>query len=114
VIPVTQSGGYQVDPNQLRTFASYLSGTAHSEITDAANGVHSANGFDNNAFGIFAAQLLATPARIAMAVAVDNLNSLAKEISDAAQLTTTTATNYQQNEQNAAGSFHAIDGTGTS
>ena len=80
---MTQSGGYQVDPNELHTFASYLSGTTHSEITDAANGVRSANGFDDNAFGIFAAQLLAVPARIAMAVAVDNLNSLGKEISDA-------------------------------
>lgn len=108
---MTQSGGYQVDPNELHTFASYLSNTTHSEITDAANGVKADNGFDNSAFGIFAAQLLAVPARIAMAVAVDNLNSLAGEISSAAQQTTTTATNYQQNEQNSAGSFNAIDGT---
>ncbi|HEY4460554.1 MAG TPA: hypothetical protein VGN81_40015, partial [Pseudonocardiaceae bacterium] len=83
---MTQSGGYQVDPTELTTFASYVSGTTHSEITDAANGVHSANGFDNNAFGIFAAQLLAVPARIAMGVATDNLNKLASEISNAADL----------------------------
>lgn len=100
--------GYQVDPTQLTTFASYLSGTTHSEVTDAANGVHSANGFDNDAFGIFAAQLLAAPARIAMATATTNLNSLADEISGAAQLTTTTANNYQQNEQNNAGTFADI------
>jgi hypothetical protein len=108
---VTQSGGYQVDPNELTKFASYLSGTAHGEIVDAANGVHAANGFDNNAFGIFAAQLLAVPARIAMGVATDSLNSLAGEISAAADLTTKTAGNYQRNEQNSAGSFQAIDGS---
>ncbi|HEX3782574.1 MAG TPA: hypothetical protein VHX38_23150 [Pseudonocardiaceae bacterium] len=111
---MTSSGGYQVDPNELHTFASYLGTTTHSEVTDAANGVKSANGFDDNAFGIFAAQLLAVPARIAMAVAVDNLNSLAKEVSDAAQSTTTTATNYQRNDQNSASSFQSINGTGTS
>lgn len=104
-------GGYQVDPNELTKFASYLSGTAHGEIVDAANGVHSANGFDNNAFGIFAAQLLAVPARIAMGVAASNLNALASEISAAADLTTKTASNYTQNEQNTAGSFQAIDGS---
>jgi hypothetical protein len=108
---MTQSGGYQVDPTELTTFASYLGGTAHSEITDAANGVHSANGFDNNAFGIFAAQLLAVPARIAMGVATDNLNKLASEISNAADLTNQTATNYRQSEQNSASSFEAIDGS---
>lgn len=107
---MTQSGGYQVNPSELTTFASYLNGTTHSAVTDAANGVHSANGFDNNAFGIFAAQLLAVPARIAMGVATDNLNKLASEISDAATLTNTTADNYRQNEQNNAGSFQAIDG----
>ncbi|HEY4453905.1 MAG TPA: hypothetical protein VGN81_06290, partial [Pseudonocardiaceae bacterium] len=74
---------------------------------------HSANGFDNNAFGIFAAQLLAVPARIAMGVATDNLNKLASEISNAADLTNTTASNYRQNEQNTAGSFQAIDGSQT-
>ena len=108
---MTQSGGYQVDPSELTKFASYLSGTTHGEVTDAANGVHSANGFDNNAFGIFAAQLLAVPARIAMGVATDNLNSLASEISSAADLTNKTAGNYTQNEQNSAGSFQAIDGS---
>jgi hypothetical protein len=108
---MTQSGGYQVDPTELTTFASYLSGTTHGQITDAANGVHSANGFDDNAFGVFAAQLLAVPARIAMGVATDNLNKLADEISSAADLTNTTAANYRQNEQNAAGSFQAIDGS---
>lgn len=107
---MTQSGGYQVDPSELTTFASYLGGTTHTEITDAANGVHAANGFDNNAFGIFAAQLLAVPARIAMAVANDNLTKLASEIANAADLTNTTAANYRQNEQNTAGSFQAIDG----
>jgi hypothetical protein len=108
---MTQSGGYQVDPNELTTFASYLSGTTHGEITDAANGVHSANGFDDNAFGVFAAQLLAVPARIAMGVAAANLDSLASEISSAADLTMKTANNYTQNEQNSAGSFQAIDGS---
>jgi hypothetical protein len=107
MISVTQ-GGYTVDPTQLNKFASYLNDTAHSEINDAASGVQSANGFDNAAFGIFAAQLLAVPARIAMAVAVTNLNKLAGEISDAGRLTTTTASNYQQNEQNNAGAFTDI------
>ena len=105
---MVSQGGYQVDPTELQKFSKYLADTTHRDITDAANGVHSANGFDNNAFGIFAAQLLAVPARIAMGVVADNLNKLATEIDQAAKTTATTATNYQNQEKSAAGSFEDI------
>jgi hypothetical protein len=105
---VVSAGGFQVDPAELRKFASYLSDTAHAEIVDAADGVHSANGFDNAAFGIFAAQLLAVPARIAMAAVTDNLNSLANEISQAAQTTVAAAAQYRQHEETVTNTLNAI------
>ncbi|MCU1682887.1 MAG: hypothetical protein JWQ81_3626 [Amycolatopsis sp.] len=105
---MVSNGGFEVDPAELRKFASYLSDTAHAEIVDAANGVHSANGFDNSAFGIFAAQILAIPARIAMAAVTDNLNKLADEISQAAQSTVTAATTYQQHEESVTRTLNTI------
>jgi len=95
-------GGYQVHPDELNRFAGYLTGTTKPEVEKAASGVRAHNGFDNNAFGIFAAQLLAVPARIAMAVVADNLDNLAKEIADAADRTKKAATLYSEQDKTTA------------
>jgi hypothetical protein len=94
--------GYQVDPEELNRFADYLGRTTSTEVSDAAKGVHSANGFDNAAFGIFAAQYLSIPARIDMALVTSNLNDLAKEITDAADRTKQAATNYAERDHQVA------------
>ncbi|WAL69277.1 type VII secretion target [Amycolatopsis cynarae] len=102
--------GYQVDPQELGKFAGYLKGTTAPAVEQASSGVHDANGFDNSAFGIFAAQLLAVPARIAMGVVGDQLSKLSKEMTDAADRTQTAADTYTQHDQNVAadlGTFKA-------
>ncbi|HEX3787336.1 MAG TPA: hypothetical protein VHW44_05705 [Pseudonocardiaceae bacterium] len=106
--------GYQVDPQELTTFASYLTGTTETAVTTASNGVKSANGFDNNAFGILLAQILSAPARIAMDEVESNLGNLSQEITGAAQTTTQTASEYSNTETSNAASFTAIDGDTTS
>lgn len=94
--------GFQVDPQELTKFGSYLSGTTAPAVSQAASGVHDANGFDNAAFGIFAAQLLAVPARIAMGVVASNLDGLSNEITDAADRTKQAATRYGDQDRSTA------------
>ncbi|HEX7661756.1 MAG TPA: hypothetical protein VF444_19980 [Pseudonocardiaceae bacterium] len=105
---MTQAGGYQVDPAELQKFASYLSSTTHNDIQSASGAVSDANGFDNSAFGILLAQILAVPARIAMGVVSGKLKDLASEIDQASQDTVSTAKNYQDNEQTVSTSFNSI------
>jgi hypothetical protein len=71
-------------------------------VSQASSGVHSANGFDNSAFGVFAAQLLAVPARIALGVVGGNLDNLAKEITDAADRTKQAAAIYANRDRDVA------------
>lgn len=94
--------GYQVVTEELNKFADYLKSTTGPAMSQAASGVHSANGFDNNAFGIFVAQILAVPARIAMGVVAANLDDLSQEIADAGQRTTQAAQAYEDHEQDVA------------
>ncbi|RJQ76782.1 hypothetical protein D5S17_17120 [Pseudonocardiaceae bacterium YIM PH 21723] len=105
---MTAGGGFHVDPAELRKFSSYLSGTAHSQIDTAAKGVYSANGFDNAAFGIFAAQLLAVPARIAMGVVTNNINALATATTEHADNVIKTAEVYEHHEDTTKQGFTAI------
>lgn len=102
------ASGYTVVTQELNQFASYLNGTTHPAVVAAANQVHSDNGFDNSAFGIFAAQILAVPARIAMGVVAGNLDKLAGQIASAGQATTQTANVYVQNEKTNAASFQNV------
>ncbi|HET6502863.1 MAG TPA: hypothetical protein VFG87_19085 [Amycolatopsis sp.] len=101
-------GGYQVETQELNKFADYLKGTTGPVVSQAAGSVHSANGFDNNAFGVFVAQLLAVPARIAMGVVAGNLDSVSKEIADAGDRTAQAATTYDQHEQSVVGTLQSF------
>jgi len=92
------SGGYQVITAELTDFANYLKGTTSPAVSKAAGDVHADNGFDNNAFGIFAAQILAIPARIAMGIVAGNLDKLSKEVDDVAQRTSQAARTYDEHE----------------
>ncbi|NKQ56245.1 hypothetical protein HFP15_25535 [Amycolatopsis sp. K13G38] len=94
--------GYEVHPDELNKFGDYLTSTTKPEVEKAASGVRGHNGFDNSAFGIFAAQLLAVPARIAMGVVASNLDGLAKEIADAADRTKKAAKLYTEQDSQAA------------
>ena len=94
------SAGYRVVPDELNDFSNYITGTTAPAVSTAASDVHAANGFDNKAFGIFTAQMLAVPARIAMGVVAGNLDKLSKEIEDVAQRTAKAAQAYDDHEQN--------------
>lgn len=100
--------GYQVDPQELRTFAGYLSNTTAPAVQQASGGVHEANGFDNNAFGVFLAQIMAIPARIAMGAVGDRLTQLSKEVTDAAQRTRQAAAAYDNHDQSVAADLRAF------
>ena len=97
--------GFQVDPAELHTFGGYLSNTTAPAVKDAASGVHAANGFDNQAFGIFLAQILAVPARIAMGVVVDNLDKISENVTTTAESTKKAAEVYAEQDDNAATAF---------
>lgn len=89
----------QVAPDELITFARYLHSTTGPEVSHAADQVHRANGFDNNAFGVLVAQFLAVPARIAMGVVARNLSDVADEIHDAGARTWKMANDYEATDQ---------------
>lgn len=84
----------QVLPEELTTFARYLDSTTGPEVSHAADQVRAINGFDNNAFGVLVAQLLAVPARIALGVAAGHLSDVADEIHDAGARTWRAADDY--------------------
>ncbi|HVV09555.1 hypothetical protein [Amycolatopsis sp.] len=92
--------GFEVDPAELKTFGSYLTNTTVPAVKDAAGGVHSANGFDNQAFGIVLAQILAVPARIAMGVVAGNLDTLSDNITKTADATNKAAEAYTGQDGN--------------
>jgi hypothetical protein len=102
------ASGYTVVTQELDQFASYLRGTTQPAVAKAAQQVHSDNGFDDAAFGIFVGQILAIPARIAMAVVAGHVDKLAGQIASAGQTTTQTAQSYVQNEQTSATSFQNV------
>jgi hypothetical protein len=86
--------GFSVDPAELRTFGGYLTNTTAPAVEEAAGGVHAANGFDDQAFGILVAQILAVPARIAMATVADNLGKVSQDVTEAADTTNKAAAAY--------------------
>lgn len=96
------SSGYRVVPQELTTFADYLRDKTAPQVAQASSDVHAANGFDNNAFGVFVAQIMSDPARIALSVVGDNLDKLHNEIADAAGRTRQAAAAYRDHEQNVA------------
>ncbi|GAB2986360.1 hypothetical protein LWP59_10035 [Amycolatopsis acidiphila] len=90
--------GFSVDPAELRTFGGYLTNTTAAAVKEAASGVHAANGFDNQAFGVLVAQILAVPARIAMATVADNLDKVSQDVTTAADTTTKAAAAYADHD----------------
>jgi hypothetical protein len=94
--------GFAVDPAELHTFGGYLSNTTAPAVKDAASGVHAANGFDNQAFGIFLAQILAVPARIAMGVVAGNLDKISDNVTKTADSTNKAAEVYANQENSAS------------
>ena len=105
----SDGSGYQVDPSQLTTFAGYLSNTTGKAVTQAGDDVKSANGFDNNAFGILMAQFWSAPVRIDMAVVHDKImGDLTNSINDVANLLKQNVTNYGQQETDTSNSFQNI------
>ena len=89
----------QVIPEDLTKFARFLDQTTGPEVAEAAHAVHQANGFDNNAFGILIAQLLAVPARIAMTEVAKNLDKVSDEIRDAGARTWKVASEFEQSDR---------------
>jgi hypothetical protein len=100
--------GYQVHPEELHQFASYLSQTAYEQVSAAKDSVRAANNFDYDAFGLFLGQALSFPARMAIVKATDNLEALKKVISNMGEETKNTADSYAQNEQDLASNFDTI------
>jgi len=94
--------GFAVDPDELHTFGQYLSNTTAPAVKEAAGGVHAANGFDNQAFGIFLAQILAVPARIAMGVVADNLDKISDNVTKTAESTNKAADAYTNQDDSAS------------
>jgi hypothetical protein len=103
--------GFQVQPSQLTGFAGFLRNTTEPVVQAAAQDLNAkATGFDNDAFGVILAQILALPARIALGAGADTLNNLKSELDNAASTTDTTAGNYQNTDQQNANSFTAVQG----
>ncbi|MDQ0381901.1 hypothetical protein [Amycolatopsis thermophila] len=81
------SGGYEVDPEVLDTYAGGLgdrAGRVHAE----AERVREVNGGDINAFGVAVGQVLGIPTRIALGV-------LAGQVASAAEVCTAEAENVR-------------------
>ncbi|MDT8913868.1 hypothetical protein [Amycolatopsis sp. PS_44_ISF1] len=94
--------GFTVNADELHEFSGYLSGTTAPAVKQAAGGVHGANGFDNQAFGILLAQILAVPARIAMGVVAGNLDQISADVSATADSTKKAAEAYTNQDRSAS------------
>ncbi|GAA5170751.1 MULTISPECIES: hypothetical protein [Amycolatopsis] len=99
---MVSGAGFSVDPAELRNFSQYLSNTTQPAVQDAANRMQAANGFDNAAFGILLAQVLAVPSRITMAVITSEIRNLAGDIGSAATDVNKAADAYESQDSNAA------------
>jgi len=92
---------FAVHPDELDKFSQYLDQTTAPAVKQAAADVHGCNGFDNDAFGIFLAQILAIPARIAMGVVAGNLDGVSDNVAHTAELTKKAAKAYRDQDANA-------------
>lgn len=94
--------GFSVDPAELQKFSQFLSGTTQPAVQDAANRMQAANGFDNAAFGILLAQILAVPSRITMGVITGEINKLVGDIGKSADDVKKAAETYSTHDTNTA------------
>lgn len=94
--------GFSVDPAELQKFSQFLSGTTQPAVQDAANRMQAANGFDNAAFGILLAQVLAVPSRITMGVITGEISKLVGDIGKSADDLKKAADVYATHDSNTA------------
>lgn len=94
--------GFTVDPAELQKFSQFLSGTTQPAVQDAANRMQAANGFDNAAFGILLAQVLAVPSRITMGVITGEITKLVGDIAKSADDVKKAADVYSTHDSNTA------------
>jgi hypothetical protein len=99
---VVSGAGFSVDPAELQKFSQFLSGTTQPAVQDAANRMQAANGFDNAAFGILLAQVLAVPSRITMGVITGEITKLVGDIAKSADDVKKAADVYSTHDANTA------------
>ncbi|MEA5359158.1 hypothetical protein VA596_06380 [Amycolatopsis sp., V23-08] len=99
---MVSGAGFSVDPAELQKFSRFLSGTTQPAVQDAANRMQAANGFDNAAFGILLAQVLAVPSRITMGVITGEINKLVGDIGKSADDVKKAADVYSTHDANTA------------
>ena len=99
---MVSGAGFSVDPAELQKFSQFLSGTTQPAVQDAANRMQAANGFDNAAFGILLAQVLAVPSRITMGVITGEISKLVGDISKSADDVKKAADVYSTHDSNTA------------
>lgn len=99
---MASGSGFNVDPAELRNFSQFLSTSTQPAVQSAADRMKAANGFDNQAFGILLAQILAVPSRITMAVVQGEIAGLAGDIGSSASDLKTAADAYEKQDSNAA------------
>lgn len=88
----------QVDTAGLRYVQRYLSDMTVNQLERVASGIHDLNGGDVNAFGVFVAQVLGIPSRIAMGAAAGHIGDLARLMTEVAKKVKDTADIYDQVE----------------
>jgi len=99
---VVSGAGFSVDPAELQKFSQFLSGTTQPAVQDAANRMQAANGFDNAAFGILLAQVLAVPSRVTMAVITGEITKLVGDIGKSAEDVKKAGETYATHDSNTA------------
>ncbi|MFI5587887.1 hypothetical protein ACIA5G_22740 [Amycolatopsis sp. NPDC051758] len=99
---MVSGAGFSVDPAELQKFSQFLSGTTQPAVQDAANRMQAANGFDNAAFGILLAQVLAVPSRITMGVITGEITKLVGDIAKSADDVKKAADVYSTHDSNTA------------
>ena len=101
----------RVDSAALDAFHDHLANGTVAELGRVASGVHRLNGGDVNAFGVFFAQVLGIPSRIAMATAAGHLDDLTQQMAELAKNVKDTADAYDQVEQTNAKRAHGLLGS---
>lgn len=99
---MVSGAGFSVDPTELQKFSEFLSGKTQPAVQDAANRMQAANGFDNAAFGILLAQVLAVPSRITMGVITGEIKNLVGDIGKSAEDLKKAADTYATHDSNTA------------
>jgi hypothetical protein len=106
---VASGAGFSVDPAELQKFGQFLSGSTQPAVQDAANRMQAANGFDNAAFGILLAQVLAVPSRVTMGVITGEITKLVGDIAKSADDVQKAADVYTTHDADTARSLRTFE-----